>query len=322
MTEIFLILLAAAGLTVLMWEPVREISMGLKERIKKWAAGFKEDMESRNCEDGHKNEEADRVYRHIRLLLQITLGMGTHRSIRAFWVISGILAAAAMGILAGKVKMSLVILASLAAGAIPYGLLRLRLQKLRVDSSREGEILVTELLENYKIQYCNMHRAIEETAASLDEEAPNSKRLLFNLARGLNTAEKDRIWQLLGEFRMSINTSWGNILASNMGFALTAGVEVTDALTDLADTVKRARRVDEFARRENNEAALILKYLAPISYFLTVAGGVGFFGLSPEKFLYYQFGTEAGLTWFIISLIIYAAGVLLNACISKTKLDL
>ena len=180
---------------------------------------------------------------------------------------------------------------------------------------------MTELLENYKIHYCNMRQAIEQTASSI-EEAPNSRRLLLNLTKGLNTAEKDRIGSLLREFRLSINTSWGNILASNMGFALMSGVEVSEALADLADTVKRARRVDEFARRENNEAALILKYLAPVSYVLTAAAGVAFFGLSPEKFLYYQFKTEAGLTWFTISLIIYVAGVLLNACLSSAKLDI
>ena len=167
-----------------------------------------------------------------------------------------------------------------------------------------------------------MQQAIEVTARVI-EEAPNSRKLLFNLSRGLNTAgDGDRISRLLNEFRMSLNTSWGNILTNNMYFALVSGMEVTEALSDLAETIKRARKVDEYARRENNEAGLILKYLVPVSYFLTAAGGIGYFGLTPEKFLHYQFGTEVGLTWFTVSSVIYGAGLLLNGWLTRTKLDL
>lgn len=320
MIEFFLILLLTVGLVFLMWNPLIELTLICRESLTRWFVGFKEEAEDKVRRKSHKDNMTYRIYDHIRTLLQITLGMGTDRSIKAFFVITLIPVASVWVFLLGKVQVKLAAAAALGAGLLPYAILRLRLQKLRVDSSREGEILITELLENYKIEYCNMQQAIETTAASI-EEAPNSRRLLFNLARGLNTAERNRINSLLREFRLSINTSWGNILASNMGFALTSGVEVTEALTDLADTVKRARRVDEFARRENNEAAMILKYLAPAAYLLTVAGGIKLFGLSPENFFYYQFRTEAGLTWFIISLIIYVAGVVLDTCLSVTKLD-
>ena len=321
MTEFFLIFLLLAGITVLSWDLIMELSSKCREGLERVLLGFKEEKNAGQSRKSGRRTLWTGVDEHIRLLLQITLGMGTDRSIKAFVVVSFVPVALLSVFLIGRIPGRLVAAASFCGGLLPYALLRLRLQKIRVESSREGEILITELLENYKIKYCNMQQAIEATAASI-EEAPNSRRILFNLARGLNTAEKSRIGSLLKEFRLSINTSWGNILASNMGFALTSGVEVTEALTDLADTVKRARRVDEFARRENNEAAMILKYLAPAAYFFTVAGAIKFFGLSPEKFFYYQFRTEAGLTWFTISLIIYVAGVMLNACLSSTKLDL
>lgn len=321
MAELFLLILLGAGMTVILWDIIGETWKLLKETASNWMEGFREETAVKKTGKTGNEGSENMIYDHIRLLLRITLGMGADRSVKAFALVSAVPAAAVLFMLFGRISFYLALTAGIVTGFLPYGLLRLRLQKIRVDSSREGEILITELLENYKIYYCNMQRAIEVSAATI-EEAPNSRRLLFNLARGLNIAEKNRIGFLLREFRMSINTSWGNILTSNMGFALTAGVEVTEALTDLADTVKRARRVDEFARRENNEAAMMLKYLAPAAYMLTAAGGIGFFGLSPEKFLYYQFGTEAGLTWFTISLIIYVAGVMLNGCISRPKLDL
>ena len=320
MTELFLIALLASGLTVLMWGNVTELAEACRERVKKWALSFKEETGSEGKIKFKAESLPDKTYDHIRMLMRLTLGMGTDRSVKVFLLISLLFLTLIFALLVGRIDFPLVLSAALGAGILPYGLLRLRLQKLRVKSSGEGEILVSELLENYKIEYCNMRQAIETTAAAI-EDAPNSKRLLINLARGLNTAEGKRIDSLMREFRLSINTSWGNILASNMGFALTAGVEVTEALTDLADTVKRARRVNEFARRENNEASLILKYLFPAAYLITVVGGVRFFGLSASKFFYYQFETEAGLTWFTISLIIYGVGVLLNACLSAAKLD-
>lgn len=321
MIEIILIALLAMGFAALMWENITELFLMCRVGWEKWMEGFKEETASQSERHANDQSAVGKLQDHIRMLLQITLGMGTDRSIRAFALISSFFAVFVLILLLGKVPPFLAFAAALGLGMMPYVLLRLRLQELRVSSSREGEILITELLENYKIEYCNMQKAIETTAATI-EDAPNSKRLLLNLSRGLNTAEKSRIGNLMREFRLSLNTSWGNILASNMSFALTAGVEVTEALTDLADTVKRARKVNEFARRENNEAVMILKYLAPAAYLLTVAGGIKFFGLSAEKFFYYQFETEAGLTWFTISLVIYAAGVIINACLSSLKLDL
>lgn len=52
---------------------------------------------------------------------------------------------------------------------------------------------------------------------------------------------------------------------------------MTAALQDLTETMMQARRVDEYAGRENHEASLILRYLAPICYVLTVLGGIFYF---------------------------------------------
>ena len=225
-------------------------------------------------------------------------------------------------LLYGRVAEILTAAASLFIFLMPYALLRLKLQVIRVESSREGEILVTELLENYKIHYFNMQRAIEVSAVGM-EEAPNCRRLLFNLSKGLNAAGgAEQIKQLLEEFRLSINTSWANILVVNLYFALSGGMQVTYALSDLAAAVAMARKVDEYVKRENNEAKLMLKYLAPAAYLLTLVGGIAFFGLTWKKYLFYQFHTTAGLTWLVISLLLYAAGILLYVYISKGKLDL
>ena len=150
-----------------------------------------------------------------------------------------------------------------------------------------------------------------------------SKRLLFSLSKGLNRGSTDvETARLLEEFRLSLQTSWGNILAANLWFALTTGTEITAALQDLADTMLQARKIDEYAGRENHEAAMILRYLAPLCYALTVIGAIFYFRLTPRQFFYYQFQTQTGLSWFVISLMLYVGGLLVYGFISRGRLDL
>ena len=258
---------------------------------------------------------------HIKTLLRVTLGKGNDAALRMFFFLSASPGIVVFALLSGKIAAPLCFGAVGFALLLPYALLRVKLQFIRVESSREGEILITELLENYKIHYFNMQRAIEASVADM-EEAPNSRRLLFHLSKGINSAgSNEDLKRILDEFRLSINTSWSGILAANMYFALSSGIEVTNALTDLAGSVEMARKINEYARRENNEAKLMLKYLAPICYGLTAIGGIAFFNLSWKKFFIYQFQTTAGLTWFVLSVILYISGIMLFAYLSRGKLD-
>ena len=271
---------------------------------------------------GRIEDGIDEFVTHIKVLIKVSIGKEGRRWLRIFFGLSIGLFVLTILLLSGRVSSMLALLSGLFLGTLPYIALRLKLKVLQVESSREGEILVTELLENYKIHYFNMQRAIEQCADGLGE-APNCRRLLYNLSRGLNAAgSPEDIRRLLDEFRFSINTSWANILAVNMYFALSGGLQVTYALTDLSSAVAMARRVDEYVKRENNEAKLMLKYLAPICYVLTIAGGIAFFGLTWKKFLYYQFQTSVGLTWFVISLLLYVSGIIVYFYISRGKLDL
>ena len=225
-------------------------------------------------------------------------------------------------LLGHRISLLLTLDAVMLAMLLPYAGLRLLLQRKRAAASREGELLLAELLENYKICYLNMRRAIEVSAQTI-QEAPHAKRLLFSLSKGLNRGSSDAETEtLLEEFRLSLHTSWGNILSANLWFALTQGTQVTAALQDLTETMMQARRVDEYAGRENHEASLILRYLAPICYVLTVLGGIFYFRLTPQMFFHYQFQTQIGLSWFVISLMLYAGGLLVYGFISRGRLDL
>ena len=128
--------------------------------------------------------------------------------------------------------------------------------------------------------------------------------------------------RLLEEFRLSINTSWSNTLKNLMYFSLVYGIRVDEGMEDLTETLKSARKVEEYSKRENNESVIMLKYLVPLTYLMTVIAGVRVFGLGAEKFLHYQFGTEVGATWVTVFLIVYTISYMVNSFLSQNKLDL
>lgn len=263
-----------------------------------------------------------RLVESVKRLLQVTFALNSKTAFWGFWAASTVLPAVFLAGMITRAPIGTVVCAALFIAALPTIILLVRLQALRAASSKEGEILLTELLDNYKINYFNMQQAVEVTALSI-EEAPNCKRLLFNLSKGLNRAAgSSEIKGFLQDFRFAIGTSWAGVLADNIYFALVSGVKVTAAMEDLIKTVSKAKEVEEYARRENNEATLILKYLAPGCYFLTVIGGIKYFGLTPREFFHYQFETEAGLGWFTACVLTYSIGMVAKKFLTKGKLDL
>lgn len=208
------------------------------------------------------------------------------------------------------------------AGAMPCCILMARLHVRRVSRSREGDVLIQELLNNYKIYDYNMKEAIEVTAGTM-EDAPEARRLVLQLAKGLQRAVTRReVEQILSVFRYSLDTAWGNALAANILFACVYGIRVDAAMEDLLAGIVKSRQVVEHGKRENNEARMMLKYLAPVSFLLSVAAACRYFGFTLGRFVRYQLGTAVGLRWFLIMVMLYAAGILVNTFFSREKMDI
>ncbi len=312
MTAAFLLLVFMAGLFVFTFDSMKDIYVALLMIIRKTMDSFR----------GTDLTDRSELWERVRIVLGITLGMGKDRSVRLFFSVSGLLSVTVMVLLAGKVVFWLHVAASVTAAFLPYMILRIRMEDMRIEGSHEGEKLLAELTENYKINYYNMKEAIDKTAIALNN-APGSQKIMANLSRGLDrTGSEKGMMKLLDEFSLSINTSWSNTLKNLMYFALVHGIRVDEALEDLSETLKSARAVEEYSKRENNESAMMIKYLVPLTYLMTVYAGVEFFGLGAEKFLKYQFGTEVGATWFTIFMIVYIISCMVNSFLSRNKLDL
>lgn len=319
--ELFLTIVAITGVCLFYWSEVQIVW----EKIKLRYASKKV-----SAKVGKSKEEASEdlylmptgLNEGIRRLLKICFGYDSKYLSYVFWIVTLTFPATVLFTTVKMLPNLLRFFLALTVAVLPLMLLLAKLQTIRIRSSKEGKMLIIELLDNYKIHYYNMQHAVEITAATI-EEAPNCKRLLFNLSKGINRASSnEEIRDLLVDFKYAIGTSWAGILTDNIYFALSSGIRVEAAMEDLVDTLSMAEEVEEKSKRENNEAGLILKYLVPVCYLLTFVGAVKFFGLTPKTFLHYQFGTEAGISWFVIIVIMYIASLAAQFFLTRSKLDL
>lgn len=211
---------------------------------------------------------------------------------------------------------------ALTGGALPGVIGYLNLSNRRMAGSKEGDLLVQELLTQYRMHSFNMREAIEGTAYTL-QQAPAARRAMMNLARALNQAASPmEIDRCLALFHFAFHTIWSKILAANLFYALSQGMRVDSSLADLAKEMRNSRKVMEHRRRANYESVWMLKYLVPVAYALSVAGAVTVFGFSLRQFLVYQFLTTTGMTWFAAMGVCYGIGIVMVWLFTTESLDL
>lgn len=326
LVEGVLLCMLAAGTATLYFQDICRICEISRDRYKVWHAAVKDRREGIHLQSDLNSRsvtaDAGGTKDDIRRLLLVTLGTGSNKAGLVFTIISVVPPLIFVFAMADNLQMTLLLTAALIIGIAPYIWLRLRLKSIRTKASGEGILLLIELLDNYKINYYNIREAVEATALTI-QDAPNSKRLLFNLSKGLNNAsDPAHIRKLLDDFRYSFGTLWAKILTDNVFLAVTSGIRIDEAMEDLIHTVERARDVDEYIKRENNEAVLILRFLAPACYGLTVVSGIKYFGLSLDEFMYYQFETTAGAAWFTASLVLYLMTVFTKDLLMKNTFNI
>lgn len=263
-----------------------------------------------------------RVQTHLALLLRNTIGL-TQKKYVNYFIAGSILLGLVLFVLVRQILTAKMALLAFILGVImPYAVLRIILEQKRHKGSHEGDILIAELINQYKINYYKMDEAIEKTAALIDN-APISQKLLIRLSSGLKSYQSDEeLRAILDEFEYNYKTNWAHVLRNNMYYALADGIVVTDALRDLMGSIAKARKIIEHTKRENSETENMLKYLAPGCYLLTVVCAVKYFGFTLGKFIEYQFYTPSGLKFFLVFLTAYIISVSLAIFYQKRKMDL
>lgn len=278
----------------------------------------KQRLKAISGEGGSENNSLDKLSQ----ALFIAFGISAPNAAAEFILGSVLLAALVFAALTAAFGIRTAFTGFLFTLPAPALVLLTRLRNRQVDMSREGDMLVTELLGNYRISRFNMREAIERTAYSL-EEAPLSKKMLLSLSRELNSASSNEdAVKAIEIFRLAIATSWGDLLAVNLEFAIIDGILVSESLRDLVISVENAKRKLEQTKRETGDSTVILKVLFPAMCALIYIGAVTAFGMTTAEFLHAQFMTKTGITWFFGLIFSYIVSLLVCAHTARQKMDI
>lgn len=259
---------------------------------------------------------------HVEMLLSITYGVKSFYSLLTFFIITGFLFGACFVILFNNNNQILFnLLISTIIGSFPYLVLRIKLHNIRVTSSYEAEDLIIELINQYKINHYNMIEAIDESVPRLIRQ-PYSQKALFKLCLAVKQyRDQIELEEIIKEFNYSINTSWSLLLANNLFLSIEYGDNVTESLDDILMELKDLKKINEKNKQYNHETFVMIKYIAPSIYLLSVYAMFTIFGFNFDKFINFQFKNPIGFKFFILIIIFIFLNYLIYFLIKKQKND-
>lgn len=193
--------------------------------------------------------------------------------------------------------------------------------KNRVLITHEGIVLVQELLSNYKIYNRNIYEAIEQTANTLSvEQAPLSKKMMKNLSYRLRQARNDKqVKEALNQMFYVMDVSWAYSLSIVIEKAVIDGIDIEDSLKDIFRDLEELERLKQDLKDEIHETKVMLKYLTPFMFALTIYLFTVTFGFTIFQYFSYQLGK--GFIYLIITSILYLVSIGLYLYVTKPKND-
>lgn len=210
---------------------------------------------------------------------------------------------------------------TLAAALLPFLMLRAGANALRRRSSEEGEALVANLLNQYRIHRFNLCEALEGVLAE-SSETKVSNRFLFPLLIQLReTGNPVIIQKACRRFADSTGTGWGRMLAYNIGLAAERGINVSAGLEDLLIQLREARVLAEERKRLNGETVRIVTFLVPVLYGTTVLISVSVLDMTPASFFRNQFCSPQGFPLFLCIAAMMLINLLILDAVGNQRFD-
>ncbi|MDD2483685.1 MAG: hypothetical protein PHQ50_01460 [Eubacteriales bacterium] len=256
--------------------------------------------------------ENTKLFRHVRSMMEALNATQADEKIRKKTMlligVSGIISLISLTFSIACGFGGLGILLCLFFTLLPYASCRIKLLNQQISGSYEGEILITEILNQYKINHQNIKEAIDISIGCLDK-TPVSKKLLFRLSLRLKTCRtENELREILDTFAESSGTEWAKMLALNIFYAVSEDTSISAGLEDLLKECEHAGKMIEHSKRQNNEAFVMLKFLAPAFYVGLMWSLHKYFEMSYPEIILFQFNTSMG------ALIFFSAVVLTFIC--------
>ena len=302
----FLYILFISGLTLVFKDSFRfgYETVRMRNRLKARKAALKEDRQWE---------------RHLRKLLNISLKRRVTPG--AFLSFTGLIFAIVF--IAGMQNLSPLwsFAMSFLISAMPYLLLRVRMETIRRKGSFEGEGLVAEFLSQYRIQEYNIYKTIEHVVLE-SQGMKTSGKLLFKLLLQIrSTGNPVAIKAATDEFAYGINTNWSRMLANNIRLSAERGTNISFALEDILIQLREARTAAEERKRLNSESVRLVLFVIPAMYMGTILMSVNTLDISLKKFLLNQFYTSQGFLLFTLMVFLFLVNLALVEIIYNQRFD-
>ena len=179
-------------------------------------------------------------------------------------------------------------LIAIVCSLIPYGVLFNKLLMTQSDSSKDATIIVTTLLNQYRIYNYNMAAAIDATILALDESVITRRYLMRLSMRIKEYRSEAELIKILDEFSFAVNTNWIRMLSDAIFFSISSKIDVTLSLNGIIKQIKLIDDIQNTGRRLNNEGFAMAKFLAPIIFIIMLWISVKMMGMEIDEILYRQ----------------------------------
>jgi len=213
------------------------------------------------------------------------------------------------------------ILVAVVSGAIPFIILKIKIETIRRKSSFEGEVLIGNFISQYRISRFNIYQTIEEVVENHKETKVTNRLMMKLLLELRGTGNPGEIEKACDRFAHAVNTSWGKMLAYNIGLAAESGINVSSAVEDILIQLREARTLVEERKRLNAEAARMVVYLVPLLYFATILMSLQVIGMSLKEFFMNQFFSDQGFTLFLAILFMLLMNIVLIETVNNQRFD-
>jgi hypothetical protein len=180
------------------------------------------------------------------------------------------------------------LLISIICSLIPYGILLNKLLMTQSDSSRDATIVVTTLLNQYRIYNFNMAAAIDATILALDESVITRRYLMRLSMRIKEYRSEAELITILEEFSFAVNTNWIRMLSDAIFFSISSKIDVTLSLNGIIKQIKLIDDVQNAGKRLNNEGFAMSKFLAPLMIIIMLWICTKMMGMKLDEILYRQ----------------------------------
>jgi hypothetical protein len=269
-----------------------------------------------------KKREKSPFYRKLEVLLATTLNVEGSFAVYSFiFLLFTIAIMTFTGFIQNTGNITQALFWSLITPLFLIAFLFYRLRNLRIKTSHEGHVTVTEILNNYRIFHKNILEALDHTVTNL-KRYPSSQNVLSRLSMGLKEYQtEEELLQLISDFQYSLNTTWGVMLSNSIYNAVLYGDNIEDGLTDVIDQLKDLERLNEKNKQINLEGLLLLQIFIPLMLIGSVFMMIKYFGFTFQKFIQYQFFETVGFYSFFYTAISILVTILVFIYLRKEKND-